>query len=219
MSEYAYKGIELTPAVLGELLIQLFDGKQFDRQTALTEVVRYHTEHGGITSKQNYIAAFKRAAQDLKEKGLENISYGVWRLSYHEKEIEIVEKKEAAEPLVLAEKELGEGDNTVYVYYYDTYREFAEYKGENRWPCKIGRTDKDPLQRIISQAGTCYPERPNIALLLHCEDSALLETALHGVLKFQGKWMPTAPGTEWFITSPQEVEGIFLALSNSSFQN
>jgi hypothetical protein len=77
------------------------------------------------------------------------------------------------------------------------------------WECKIGRTDVEPIQRIMGQAGTCYPEFPHIALIIHCEDSSQLEMAFHSILKVRRKYIKSAPGKEWFMTSPQEIEDIY----------
>jgi len=47
---------------------------------------------------------------------------------------------EAAEvaPSPSAERVFGDGRDSVYLYYYPTYREVAESKGDKVWPCKIG---------------------------------------------------------------------------------
>ena len=68
------------------------------------------------------------------------------------------------------------------------------------------------LQRIIGQAGTCYPEFPHVALVIYCDDSAQMETALHAILKLQKKHIESAPGTEWFMTSPEEIEKLYHVL-------
>ena len=77
------------------------------------------------------------------------------------------------------------------------------------WECKIGRTDVEPIQRIMGQAGTCYPEIPHIALVIYCEDSFQLEMAFHSILKVQKKYIKSAPGKEWFMTSPRKIEDIY----------
>jgi len=44
---------------------------------------------------------------------------------------------------------------------------------------------------------------------MKCENSLLLESALHNILKLRNRWIENAPGTEWFITSPEEVESFY----------
>lgn len=108
-----------------------------------------------------------------------------------------------------ADKIIGVGNSSVYLYYYNTYKKYAEKCGEKIWECKIGRTDKDPLHRILGQSGTCFPEIPHIALIIKCQNSLYLEQAIHSILKIRGKWIEDAPGTEWYLTSPNEVESIY----------
>ena len=211
--EYKYKGIELTPAIFQELLIQLFDGKQFSRQNAIDSITSYHIEHGGVLSKSTYVATFKKATQNLKDFGIENAGYGIWRLCYVKKQIEIENVENKKDNIkILADKEIGVGENSVYIYYYDAYKKLAEAQGKNVWECKIGRTDVDSISRVIGQAGTCYPELPHIAIVFYCDDSHLLEKALHSVLKMKKRWIADAPGKEWFITSPEEVEKIYYTI-------
>lgn len=211
--DYRFFGLELTPAIFEELLIQFFDGKQFSRQDAVDIITNYHLENGGLLNKTSYLSVFKKAAQNLKNKGITNIGYGVWRLCYSKEEVEeIVPKSKVEEISVKAEKEIGSGNNAVYVYYYDGYRELASMKGNNVWECKIGRTDVDPLARIFSQAGTCYPELPHLALIIRCDDSSLLEKALHSILKIKQRWIVNSPGKEWFLTSPKEIEDLYYTL-------
>lgn len=89
MSNYKYQGIELTPAVFKDLLIQFFDGKQFSRQEAVDEIQKYHLENGGLLTKATYLATFKKAAQQLKDAGIENVGYGIWRLRYNTQKFDV----------------------------------------------------------------------------------------------------------------------------------
>lgn len=93
--DYKFSGLELTPNIFRELLLQLFDGKQFSRQEAISKIKQYHFEHGGLLGKASYTSVFKKAAQKLKNNGMVNIEYGVWRLNYEVETTEIVpsEKK------------------------------------------------------------------------------------------------------------------------------
>ncbi len=215
MNSYKYVGVELTPNIFSELLIKFFDGKQFKRQTAIDTIVSFHKEHGGLINKGEYISVFKKASQKLQKYGLSNVGYGTWRLNYQIKEIEVVQDISDEKSEINADKTIGNGDNAVYVYYYDIYKKSAEQSGMLSWECKIGRTDKEPLQRILGQAGTSYPEYPHVALVIFCDNSGVLETAIHSALKLRGKHLDKAPGNEWFLTSPEEVETIYLALMNN----
>ena len=211
--DYPYKALELTPAIFKELLIELFDGKQFDRSTAVDIVLKHHANNGGKLSKPSYIQTFKKACAYLKDNGLINVGYGVWRLNYEKDDTEIVQTTSKKESISYSvDKEIGSGEKSIYVYYYDSYKKLAESKGQNTWQCKVGRTDVDPISRIIGQAGTCYPELPHVALVIYCDDSALLERTLHSILKMRNKWLTDSPGKEWFMTSPKEIEDIYSTL-------
>lgn len=214
---YEFSGLKLTPAIFAKLIVILFDGKQFTRQTAISKVSEYHVSNGGIIEEErNLVSVFKRATQDMQKKnvGLSNKGYGTWELHYEIHEItEIVEDIETDSTGFTADETLGTGNNAVYVYYYDVYQKLASVEGKDSWACKIGRTDRDPIQRVIGQAGTCYPELPHVALIIYCDDSSALESAIHSVLKYQNKWIKGAPGTEWFLTSPNEIKEIYCLIS------
>ncbi len=205
---YKYKNLELTPIVFKELLIEKFDGKQFKRSDAIKIIIEYHVNNGGICEKNEYIGTFKKATMMLQGNGIINCGYGVWKLNYKESEIEVYEIEKKIEKIDVDE-EYGEGQCAVYVYYYNIYKELAKLKNETCFPCKIGRTDREPLQRIMAQSGTCYPEKPHIALLFHCENSYNLEKAFHSILKARNKWLKNAPGIEWFNTNIKEIKEIY----------
>lgn len=211
---YPYNSLELTPAIFKELLITLFDGKQFDRAIAVDTITKYHSENGGKLSKPSYIQTFKKACAYLKDSGLTNVGYGVWKLNYEKTETEVVSSSRQKEEISYSvDKELGSGEKSVYVYYYDSYKNLAELNKKNAWECKVGRTDVDPIARVIGQAGTCYPELPHVALIIYCDDSSLLEKTLHDILKLRGKWLSESPGREWFLTSPEEIEEIYKSIT------
>lgn len=209
MSEYKYRNCKLTPTVFKELMIQLFDGKQFERREVVSRVVEYHKLHGGEIENKNYVAVFKKASSYLRESGLTHKGYGTWALTYKVPEVREIVSSTAEDDAIIADEEIGVGNKCVYVYYFETYRLFAEMRGKEEWPCKIGRTDVDPLQRILGQSQTCYPEKPHVALYMRCDDSATLEDAIQRVLTARGKAVSDAPGKEWFYTSPDKVRDIY----------
>ena len=45
------------------LLIALYDGKQFNRQDAISTIVKYHIDHGGVAGKSSYASVFKKATK------------------------------------------------------------------------------------------------------------------------------------------------------------
>jgi len=220
-ANYPYKGIPLTGTSAQFLIRKLFAGKLVERQILADEVMRVHLASGGLKpSAQNVSAVFKNALYDMKESGAaENTAVGYWRI--HQSPLagdigqtESVESSSTsqtsspeliASPEPAADVEVGTGPGAIYVYYLPTYRLRAQEQGEKAWPCKIGRTDSDPLSRVLSQAATALPERPRIAIIIRTAYPSAWETALHGVLTLRGLQIDSVPGVEWFLTSPEEI--------------
>lgn len=223
-SDYRFKDAPLSPAEVEFLALELFPGKLVERQVMEEEVVRAHVSRGG---KQPLPATVSRMARKaltrLKEKGLaENPVLGHWRfptsnpLSASTVSVTLdsaqpptldQETVVASEtlPEAVADRILGDGPAAVYLYYLPVYRLRAEEHGEKFWPCKIGRTDRDPVARVLAQAATALPERPHIALVVRTPFALAWESALHGVLTLRGRRIEDVPGAEWFLTSPDEV--------------
>lgn len=201
------------PTIFRELLVEQFDGKIFSRQSAIRIIADYHLQNGGIIEdERDLVGVFKRATQVMQKQnmGLVNKGYGTWELHYKKQEQQIVkESYEMVEKNYNVDEIIGSGDRAVYVYYFDSYAEKNALKGNSTWECKIGRNDNNPIQRILGQVGTCFPELPHIALIIKCDDSVTLEAALHSVLKVQGKWISKAPGNEWFMTNPKEIKELY----------
>ena len=107
------------------------------------------------------------------------------------------------------EKTIGSGNSSVYLYYYPQYRESAESKGEKVWECKIGRTIHGEVDGRIRGQATGLPESPKIGLHIKTNKQEKIERIIHDILKVRGKHIEDAPGSEWFLTSPSEVEEIY----------
>lgn len=219
---YKYTGIELTPEIFAKLLSELFAGEQTTRVDCIKKITTYHINNGGICKKKSYIQDFKSATLLLRNKGynIDNPGYGVWRIGVDCKDYITFREELSAKKInnlsTDADKltEIGNGNQKVYVYYFPIYRKFARIQGKNYWHCKIGMTTKDVFDRIYSQTGTCYPEKPFLALIINCDDALKLEKTVHNILTMNNKQIKDAPGKEWFLTSPEEIISIY----NSIFQ-
>ncbi|MDE0468554.1 MAG: GIY-YIG nuclease family protein [Candidatus Poribacteria bacterium] len=117
------------------------------------------------------------------------------------------------------EKTIGSGNSSVYLYYYPQYRESAESKGEKVWECKIGRTIHSEADGRIRDQATGLPEVPKIGLHIKTGKEKKIERIIHDVLKLRGKHIEEAPGTEWFLTSPSEVEEIYNFIGENSHES
>ena len=133
---YLYSNLELTPNVFAHIAMSLCRGTQRSRGDVITGVVVYHQTHGGITAGNEYISTFKKATKILRNKGLlKNLGYGQWlfKSEANETSLELdsyVTKEEDSQ--IPIDETLGTGNETVYVYYYDAYRQLAETRGPNK---------------------------------------------------------------------------------------
>ena len=56
---------------------------------------------------------------------------------------------------------------------------------------------------------TGLPEDAVTALTIKTNEPVVLEKKIQDILKILGKYADDAPGTEWFFTSPSNVEDIY----------
>ena len=196
---YKYAGKPLTEKIARELVIEIFSGKTGVRKKEIKQVVdETHTSRGGSLST-NEGHPVSSVLSIMKKQGLANNPVrGEWSIF----------PNPAVYPDDPAVGTFGSGKNSVYLYYYPTYRCLAEYEGKECWACKI--------DKVGSQAPTAMPESPEIGLILKTDDSENLEQTIHNVLKFRGKQIAEAPGEKWFMTSPSEVEEIYNNVIGSS---
>lgn len=220
---YKYKEIPFQPSILSELALKLFNGRIAESKTIYDDTLSYHIANGGIkpNAKASRDITFK-GLRTLRNKGLaENPSAGFWKIGeitelgnideFAEESFEsnVITDDSIIEREKLADIEIGTGSSAVYVYYLPLYRLTAEQRNESFWQCKIGRTDGDPLQRILSQAATALPEKPHVALIIKTNFSIEIENVIHDILTLRGRRIDDSPGTEWFLTSIEEVLSIY----------
>ena len=153
--QYEYSGESLTTKMAQELIVELFKGKTVAKTEIVRRIDERHLERGGKTA-ETVVHPVTNALNALKRKDLahnDNPGIGVWH---------IIDKNEPTEEGGV--KRIGTGNNSVYVYYYPTYKNFAELQRKETWPCKIGRSQyPNPIHRIYEQVGTGMPEKPEIS--------------------------------------------------------
>lgn len=112
---------------------------------------------------------------------------------------------------MIIEKEIGAGDDYVYVYYNSNDKKLAELEKRDRWECKIGFSSTDPIKRILSQKiQTSIAREPIIGLLIRTNNGYYTESWLHKELfRYKIQRESNVCGDEWFLTSPNEIENIF----------
>ena len=207
-NQYEYVEKSLTPKIAQHLILELFAGQTVQKQEIMRIVDETHHERGGLPVRAKF-PPVTMALTNMKREGLvENPSQGYWLIPSTTQEDDGVD----SEPNNLdlePEKIIGSGKQSVYLYYYPAYRRLAELRGEEIWACKIGKARNDPLIRISSQTRTALPEYPTVGLIIKTNEFTLMETTIQNILKLQGKHMLDAPGREWFLTSPSEVETVY----------
>lgn len=200
MDTYRYEGVPLTPTVMAGLITELApEGVPVTRAELLRLATEHHESGGGLPTRGSSVSTVKKALQQLQEAGrAEQLAVrGYWRI-----------KGDALEVGVDHPIEEGEGDQTLYVYFFPAYRDQAAHLGRKEWPVKIGMTASESASRIRDQIGTAMPEKPMVGLLYRTDDAAGLERLVHSTLKARGKHLTGAPGKEWFMSSVQEIRDI-----------
>ena len=212
-NRYEYSGKRLKMSMARELIIEFFKGQTGHKQDIIRRVDEIHLEGGGKRS-ENIIHPVTDALNALKRKGLANNPNpggGIWEIYGQADDEGIDDDTDDSGDEV---RKIGSGNNSVYVYYYPTYKHHAELQGEETWPCKIGHSEyANPIHRILQQVGTGMPEKPEIALVIQTDLPVDLEDAIHSLLDRDR--MSDAPGTEWFLTNPSRVEEIFNIINKS----
>lgn len=215
MENYKYFGLPITPSIIEYLGLMLFNGKTLKRDIIVNDVLEFHVSNGGLLpDAQDFSRSVKKALSNMQKKDTAiNKSYGYWfirdavsPLVENLDDLEIIENGNSVSiESIPTHKVYGSGSTAIYLYYFTTYRQLSEFQGKTTWACKIGRTDRDPLIRILSQVSTALPEKPVIEYIIRTEDSSLLETMIHSILSIRGKHISDSPGTEWFDTNPDDV--------------
>ena len=211
-NQYEYLEKPLTPSIAEKLIQELFAGQTVQKQEMMPIIDETHHERGGQPSKARFHHPVTLALSKMKREGhAENPRQGVWFISPSSQDDQNMEDESlnSEEVNLDAEKTVGSGENSVYLYYFPAYKRLAELQGEQVWPCKIGKTRYEVISRISSQTRTALPEYPKIGLVIKTDEVRLMETTIQNIMKLQGKQKSDAPGTEWFITSPGEVEQVY----------
>jgi hypothetical protein len=154
---YAYSGVPLTPQIIVHLAKELFAGKLVQRQTIIDQVRDVHLKRGGLPpSGANFKNTIDRAFGMMQKAGeVQNPSVGYWKILPTNTEVttedtprsEVSISQDERPSSILSDESLadvviGSGPSSVYLYYLPTYRTRAEERGEDRWPCKVGRTEQ-----------------------------------------------------------------------------
>ena len=204
--QYQYVGKPLTLKMARELIQELFAGQTVQKQEIMRVVVEKHLERGGLPATARSNNPVTLALWQLKRGGqANNPSEDNWLIFSSTQHDSVDSERNNLVP----ERTIGSGKQSVYLYYYPAYQILAGLQDEEVWACKIGRSRSGAISRIRSQTRTALPEFPKVGLIIKTDESGLMEKAIQNILRLQGKQKQDAPGNEWFITSPSEVEQVY----------
>lgn len=209
--QYKYFEKSLTPNMARELIQELFAGQTVHKQEIVRGVDTTHRERGGLPPKAKFHHPVTMALSKMRREGqVSNPSQGNWLIFPNDQDDRTDIKCENLDAdNIEPEKITGSGKQSVYLYYYPAYKRLAELQEEEVWACKIGKSRNDPVDRIVSQTRTALPEYPKVGLIIKTDELNLMENAIQNILKLQKKHKQDAPGNEWFVTSPSEVEKVY----------
>lgn len=194
---------------------------QWKSSDLIEKVVERHRMRGGFfTSEPAY--TIRRAVADLKNNGLivqpapgwlrwNEVSTSAGSLTDEiplSAPVSINEILDDLEPSLKPEKVIGNGAESVYLYFNPNDRRLAGLENRDVWECKIGRTTAgDPSRRVLGQGvSTALSHLPILGLVIKTDNSGALENVLHSSLRLASAEVPDSLGEEWFFTSPSRIE-------------
>jgi len=215
------------PTKVKEYILKILSsGQPMKRDEVVSRARALAPVDGFVLTAGNAIPTVKKALALLFDEGrIERPRIGWWRITripdctpVDEQSSTLGESEVEPEPetRVHIEREIGSGPESVYVYYHDAYAELARRKGSPVWECKVGSTFGPPDARVIGQGAlTQFPRTPIIGLVIRTENGRGLERALHIALTLAEKRIEGGGGSEWFVTSPDQIERWVCAYWNS----
>ena len=86
---------------------------------------------------------------------------------------------------------------------------FPELIKDEPFPIKVGMTIRDVEERVNDQCrGSAFFSPPKLLKSWRVNQVSLTERTVQGLLKLSGQWKSDAPGSEWFVTTVDEIERI-----------
>lgn len=220
--------VPLTGLVARRLVLKCFEEKdQWARQDLANAVENLHIQAGGLPGSQPAVIVVKKVLGELRAEGLvQPVSKGLWRYVADPDSSDGTadSTEEAAGEVLLEEDEevglqatesIGEGSESVYLYYNPNDKRLAQLEGRSTWECKIGQTGTAVSGRILGQGvRTALSHSPIIELVIRTDDARTLESMLHRSLRLVDAAIVDA-GSEWFMTSPERVKAWYFAYTHS----
>ena len=200
-------GLGLVPKVIRGYITKLMEtGKAYSTADITHLVHDHHQSKGGIPSDvKNPQKQVRAELTRLKKDGVvQSTPDSKWIVVADTDEISSEESVLKAEVEIDAEVSIGEGPESVYGWYFPTFRRVAELEGKPHYPIKVGRTQRIAGERMDESKGT-VPEEPVLGFVLKVDDCKAWEKLLHAKLTIMGRRKDDAIGQEWFWTTIEEL--------------
>ncbi len=214
----SHLGLPLTPGLARKIIVELFQHqRQWTTAELIEKVPQEHRRRDGVDGKDTIKNVINKALGYLKDDDyIQRKTYGVWeRIGSGLDAVDLAATPPSALPpddQIKVERTLGEGPESLYVYYNDTERELANLKGQSTWPCKIGKGE--PI-RVLNQVGTARHTLPIIALVIRSYDAEEMEKLIHLLFERAGLRINNDRcGIEWFMTNPEQVAACYSGIEN-----
>ena len=217
------------PDIRRHVLESLASGEWTKRNAIVRRVHESVVKQGGDQSLKGITSAVKKCLADMRqsgevEGGLASGTFAHYRIPRNEAPLRqpaspgdspSAQSSVHSSTILDAQKVIGHGEQSVYCYYFEADRMHAKTQDRSCWSCKVGLTSRDTAGRLREQgAMTARPAPPVWALEIKTSDADRLERAIHQVLKYIGRKVDAGGGSEWFVTTPQMVESIYLVLES-----
>ena len=229
-SYYEHSGQHLTSEIAAEFIYKTYCGTEVSESHISKELLAHHKAGGGLAPTANILNDFdpdavydvvSRGVRILEKNGcasrrppqisIDSATDGIER-------IWCIHDRESSE----YPKTIGEGAESVYLYYCPAYKQLAESRvavwkrSENvYYECNIGLSVRTTTTRVNEKIKN-LPEKPILALTMKTDKSKVLEDIIHNILRYHDRQCDTHR-TDWFYTNPKEVENIFNAVESMYF--
>lgn len=118
-----------------------------------------------------------------------------------------IEKEEELSMNIKPIETLGNGEETVCIFYYDTYKK-SVVDGEP-FACKICAIPHTDFDKYFIAVNKFIPEVPTVGLAILTDSSAELKTTIQYILNARKKQLETAPSSDWYNTTIDEIKSIY----------
>lgn len=215
-------GIPLQPVHARKLILRLLGHRDvWHRSDLAKRLAEDHLAAGNELGTQDPLAVTKKALSYLQEAGqVQSRGKGLWSLApaddaerqVDQQPAETLDQAPTDESIKQLTDEgcvvLGNGAESVYLYYFANDKTAARAEGRTTWDCKIGFATGDVKDRVFSQTGTGRSRRPVIAVVIRTDYPMYLEKVIHNCLKMADRHIEgerKMTGAEWFDTTPEQL--------------